>query len=750
MLLSPLFSLFPSFAASEEPVEVRGDQVEYFDTFQKMVASGNVVATHRDVKLTCDQATIYMATKDAYLKGRVRLAQAGSLLKGEEVVYNFQTRKGTVLQAESEVDPWRSQGDRIQKISESAFQHRDGTLTTCDFEDPHSRLKAKEIRVFLDDRVVLKNAVMYVGKVPLLYLPSYTHPLDDKRPRVTIIPGKDKQWGLFLLTAWRLYLHENLQGRVHVDYRERLDLASGVDLKYELPTGGKGLFRTYYTNQRALQREHAWSKFFNEDKDKPTTEVERFRFQLRHRWEIDPQTQATLEYNRAKDPTMVQDLFLREYERDQSTRTYFQLLKSAPWFGINFLVDKRVNRFETLVQQLPLIEFRTRPFKIPWLWAPKTSGGLLGGGGASPGWYYQSASDYTHSNVANKTNGTEASLLRFNTLQEIFHSSRLFRWLNLRPFASFRHTADSRGLTENAPQFRQAAAAGFDLSTKLSRLFLLDSDLWGIEIHRLRHIITPTLAYKYQAKPTLSADRLLRSDGLAKSNMLTAGLEHKLQTKRGVGKNLQTVDIARFLKSVSYDLEGAGGRGGRVGDLDLDMELLPTAWLRLESDAKIDPHLGKFSTINADLVAGPRGASATVGDLDATQSVGRLGQRPWTTGLGWRYQRNTSSQLVWETEFDLGKKWHVGVYQAFDVKRFVTETSPTESRTVKKIYDFPEVEYRLERDLHEWTVELVYNVRRAQGESVLLLFRLKAFPDMPLETQRSYHQPKSGRNFPKR
>ena len=110
-----VFLLFtPAFAADKEPVSIHADQVEYFDGMQKVVASGNVEATYRDVKLTCDQATIYMQTKDAYLKGRVRLVQLGGLLKGEEMVYNFQTQKGMVLVPEGEAGPWRPNGDRAE------------------------------------------------------------------------------------------------------------------------------------------------------------------------------------------------------------------------------------------------------------------------------------------------------------------------------------------------------------------------------------------------------------------------------------------------------------------------------------------------------------------------------------------------------------------------------------------------------------------------------------------------------------
>lgn len=778
--LSPLtFHLTPAFAASGDPVTIKADHVEYFDTAGKVEARGNVVATHLETTLTCDQATIYMETKDAYLRGRVRLIQPSGLLKAQEAIYNFETRKGTLLQAEGETDPWRTKGTHAHKVAGSAFLYRHGYITSCDFEEPHTRLQAKEVQIFLDDKVVLKNAVMYIGNAPVFFLPSYTHPLDDKRPRVAILPGKSKLWGLFVLTTWRLYLHENLQGRVHIDYRERQDLASGVDLKYQLPEGGDGIFRSYYTNERDIQRRHLWSRYFNAKKNRQlTTERERFRVQLRHRWELDEKTRVAAEYNVVKDSAIIKDFFLGESQKESSTPpTFIELTHLSTWYGLTFLMNKRVNQFGSLTQQWPSVTFDIRPFRIPFLPTLGSLGRLeeepkipkVGDlseeayrrkieAASTTGWYYRSNYDYVHSNISFAHSGTADSLLRFNTLQEISYPMRLFRRFNFRPFGNFRETASSRAVVKRKPQFRQAAATGFDLSTKFFRTFPMNSDLLGIQIHNLRHIVTPSLIYSYQAKPNLSAESMFRGDGLAKGNSLSFGMEHKLQTKRLEENGQETVDLLRFNSSESYDLEGPNGRGGRWGNsVGADLEAKPYRWLYIESDMGVNPFLRKVTAINADLVAAPLpgqhrsvgiGSENRIGEYVDAKS-GQLAELPWAVGLGWRYQRKTSAQLTLETEFNIGKKWRIGVYQGFDVKRFITETSDRGNRIVKKIYDVPEVEYRIRRDLHEWTVELVYDQVRSQGSAIFLLFRLKAFPEMPFDFERHYHQPKAGKNFAK-
>lgn len=755
-----LFTLYPSLVFSaDEPIQVRGDKVEYFDQLQKIIASGNVVATHNDIKLRCDEATIYMETKDAYLIGNVSVLQRGSLLKGSEILYNFETKKGTILNAEVETGPFRSTGDRAQKVAATEYLSHGGYLSTCDFENPHSRMQSREITVYLDDRVVLKNVVMYLGEIPVMYLPSYTHLLDDKRPRVTLTPGKSDDWGIFLLTSWRAYVNEDLQGKIYFDTRERRGVAGGTDLKYHLPEGGDGIIRSYFADEDDVV-------YYRAEEGEFVKRRYRERLQLRHLWDIDRTTKATLEIHQMKDATVVKDFFPMEFGADQTPQTYFQIIRSTPWYGLTFLYTQRVNTFQTVTQQWPQLNLQVSPLPLTWLpvlGLSKEERALRNERTADstsvshPGWYYQSGWNYSHTNVSSKLAGLSDSQIKIGTLQELFYITKLFGWLNTRPFVQFQETIFTRSAAGTDNLFRQAGAAGFDLSTRVFKIYDIQTDRWGLGINRIRHIINPTVNYKYQGHPTVPKERLFGGgDGLTKSNTVTTSIEHKLQTKRMFEGTWQAVDLVRFLTGVTYDIEGPNGRGGEIGNFLLDLETKPYPWLYFESDAVFNPHLSRFETINADILAAARRKTDTesrilegsIGKHEYNRDESGFRGVPWGVGLGWRYQRNTSAQLVVETEFDLDPKWRVGIYQGFDVKRFVTEVSSNgNTRIVKRIYESPDFSYRLRRDLHEWTAELVFNYARGEGRAVMLLFRLKDFPDLPLDFQRHYRRPKGTRTL---
>ena len=755
-----------AFAADNQPVQVKADHVEYFDTTQKVVASGSVTAVSKDTKLTCDEATIYMATKDAYLKGDVRIAQAGVLLKGEEILYNFETRKGVILKAEVETGPFRASGDRAHKVADSEFTYRGGYLTTCDFETPHSRVQATEIKIFLDDKVVLKNAVMYVGNLPVFYTPAYVYPLDDKRPRVTIIPGKSKEWGMFVLTSWRLYFSENLSGRFFYDARERLGLAQGLELKYRLPVGGNGIFRTYYTDEDKIQQKHLLDRYIHPEKGAHTDRLNRERFQLRHTADIDPVTKATLEIHQMRDPATVKDFFPTEYLADPSPQTYFQIIRATPLYGLTFLVTRRTNIFQTVSQSWPSLNVQIRPVALPWLPGIESIRHWLAAGKATnrsqptsqSGWYYESNYSYAHTNVSDRT-GLSNSYITGGIKQQLSYVTKLFGWLNVRPFGEFQEALFSRSAVSNNPITRQSAATGGELSTRFFRVFPIESKVLGLDIHSIRHIINPLVQYRYQSNPTVPVKQLFNGgDGLVKTNTLTPSIEQKLQTKHLIDGKWQAVDRARFLTQMPYDLEGPSGQGGRWNNVDMDLEIKPYSWLYAEADGHINPHIGKFETINADLFATgghSSGVPSSGSQIDRrsgfsySRDAEGFRDAPWGAGLGWRYQRHTSAQLTFETEFDLDPKWRIGIYQAVDVKRFSTEQTTLGEVTTKKIYDVPDQSFRLRRDLHEWTAELMYNSIRGQGNAILLLFRLKDFQDLPVDFGRHYNLPKAGKNFPK-
>jgi hypothetical protein len=207
--------------------------------------------------------------------------------------------------------------------------------------------------------------------------------------------------------------------------------------------------------------------------------------------------------------------------------------------------------------------------------------------------------------------------------------------------------------------------------------------------------------------------------------------------------------------SLPYTYHGSGNeQGGRLGDWGFDLELFPWNWMRLEADWNyrsvipdtVDHH---FQTLNLDLVmvggqGQPRAQSAP--DITAPTPVGfeagprggldLMPQGQWYLGLGHRYSQNDKTESVLQYDWRFSEKWQLGSFHRFTWKEVAGAS--------KRFRNIREYQYSLRRDLHDWVGELVYRVDREFGEELFLTFTLKAYPQLPLEFETSYHQPKIG------
>ncbi|MFH1779291.1 MAG: LPS assembly protein LptD [Candidatus Omnitrophota bacterium] len=737
VILIPIISIilcspFAAFAdEKKEPVVINGDVVEYLEQGKVATATGNVVITYQDMKLTCKRAIFHIDTKEAYAEGDVVLTQGKNYFKGEHVVYNFETKTGTVLKTKAYIEPWfYGVGEKAEKVGDTEYHLRRGYITTCNKARPHYRLQSRQIKVYLGDKVTAKHILFFVENTPLLYMPYYSHPLNENRPRVTIIPGMNKEWGLFMLSAWRYYLNEDFRGRIHLDYREKKDFASGFDLFYGIPDMGKGVLRTYYMNERSLQRKRAWSRWTSPSEDKPTQEKERFRVQLRHKWQMDPLTLATIEYNKMHDPEFIRDYYERDYQRDMTNNTYASVIRTDEYFTTSFLAQKRVNRFDSVVEYLPELKFNTRTLRI-----------------GDTNFYY--TGEASGANITKKfpaPTDLDNAVGRVHTDNQLAYQTTLFNWLSVKPYTGTKQTWFSRDKEGEPDVFRGNFYTGIDFNTRFYRVFDVKSNLLNMEINKLRHVIAPTITYNYTHDPTIPSSRFQQFDGvdsLGFQSVVSPSIENKLQTKRLVGGKIQAVDLVRFVVGTNYHFGFKEDKGSRLMNYNLSLESRPYNWMRILSNAVYDPHHDKFESFSFN-ITGDQDADLDIISL-RDEIYSDIGKKKWSYGAGYRWSNDSSSQIEGEFMFNITPKWKFTTYQRFDLKKFV---SKPEGGTRKVISDQAEHEYRLSRDLHCWIVELVYNVTREQGESIWLIFRLKAFPEIPFEFERNYHRPKFGSQLP--
>jgi len=665
------------------PIIVNGDNVEFFTDKQMIVAEGNVKIEYGGSVLTCDKITVFTKAKDVMAEGNVKLKDEKGVIEGEKAFYNFDTKLGRIIQADIKTDPYFALSPEVEK-SPAKYILYNGDITTCNLDKPHYHLHARKIEIIPDDKVRAKNVKFRVGKRTLFYLPFFTQSIKDRREGFSFSPGMSKEWGGYLLTRYTYYLNDNVKGTLHTDWRANKGFGGGAD--FELLPGdlGAGLFRYYQVSEKLTGRGEV-APFFKDNK--------RYRVQYKHKWDSEEGNDHFLmQINDYSDADFLKRYFYREYEKDTQETSYLLASHTYPYATVSLMLEKRFNQFYSETERLPEIKVDTVSYKI-----------------MDTPFYYQNQSGLYNFNSKTAYTDDDEDTVRFDTYNEITCPFR-FAFLENSPFIGTRETYYSKDKNGSERIFRNVFYAGHDVLMRLYRIFDVNVNKYGLEINKLRHVITPSVKYSYIHNPTLPSERLTAFDSLdsiAKENTATLSLENKLQTKR----NGDSVDFLTFIVESPYyfNLEGYGSRFNYI---DFDLEMLPNSWLEFWSDAQFDLRRRSFSTANFDVKF-------------PLKDNGKI-------SAGYRYAAGVndgedSEVFTLGFERNLNPKWKIRTYHRLEF-------------TARKMFE--EQEYALVRDLHCWDMEFVVNSKKKKGVSFWLAFRLKAFSDVGFEFDKTHQAPK--------
>ena len=243
--------------AGQLPLTCDADKMDYDRENGILTGTGNVKIVYEDVTLQADKVTVTLATKDAYAEGNVRVTQGEKVMTAETMHYNFETKQGDIDKPEGFVYPWYWKGEKVVRHSPEFYEVFDCMLTTCDTcEDPKYHLKAKTVEFYPGNKIVARHVVIYLGKMPVFYLPVYKQSLKDNKSRWTVVPGYSDKWGAYLLTAYDWLMTEFVDSKVRLDYRHKRGFGVGVDADYRIKKEdkqvGSGTVKTYYIDDKGI------------------------------------------------------------------------------------------------------------------------------------------------------------------------------------------------------------------------------------------------------------------------------------------------------------------------------------------------------------------------------------------------------------------------------------------------------------------------------------------------------------------
>ncbi len=612
------------------------DAVDFNLDSGEFSATNGIVIKAGESRLSARKITGNQNTGDLQAEGGVRLEAGGRVWVGDKLEYNFRTGKMAGEDFRFGQYPFFVQGEVMTgDLTNNLYVMAEGFVTTDDYSEPGYRVRAKSIVIIKDEYVEAKDAVLYLGKVPVFYFPRYRRYL-QRHPNYWVLePGYKSQFGPYLMTSYNWFWDERLESSVTLNAYAKRGVGFGPNFSYNLPKFGDGKVWTFFIHD--LDRNESGTGLAQSDN--------RGIVWFEHQTQVTSNLTVKAAVRYQNDAVVVRDFFENIYRQNPQPTTFLEVQQQWQNFTFNALTVGRVNDSVETVERLPDITFTGLPQQVG-----RTP--LYYESSSSLGWYRrQFAYDVVD----------EYSAWRADTFHQFSLPLNFFGWLNLTPRAGGRYTHYSSSDVFGQP-LNEANRALFntstELSTKASRIFPdVHSDLFKLD--GLRHIIQPSIIYAYVPDPNVVPLDLPRFDYLTPStrllpitfpeyndidsidseNTFRFALRNKLQTKR----NGVIDTVVNWAVYTDWRLSPRAEQG-TFSDIYSDLDWKPFSWLILSSELRYDINEKQWNAAN--------------------NAVTLLPNNVWNLSVGQRYQRevpgipNSGNDLYFATLFyRLSENW---------------------------------------------------------------------------------------------
>ena len=653
--------------------------------------------------------------------GHPLLREGTRELTGASMMYNLRTRRGRVVEGQTEFEKGYYRGASIRKVDDAVLKAAEATFTTCDREEePHYRFYSRRMKIILKDKVIAKPVVLYIGKIPVMILPFYVFPIKRGRHSGLLIPryGSTETDGRYLKSlgyylAPSQYWDATLTGDVY----ER----SGWLLELE------GRYAVRYLLHGSLAGSYKWDERYS---GSVLQKRKRWDLRLNHFQDITPslQLQTSGTFIGENDRSYYQDISDDPYERmDRSLHSFLSLDQSWSGARISLDMDQRWDLVEDVTTRyLPTISFQR--FERP-IYQPKKD--LTNTSTITPPWYssiyyrysarfINSQKDWTEEDDGRTVDRHEEHQALDQTLG-VRVPLNLFGRLALTPSATYRETWFDRDKTGE----RYARRGDYDASVGAN------TTLYGLVQPRIgplvgiRHVIKPSLSFSwrpdFENRENFYSVPYIHSVG-GPQKTLGLSLANQFQIKLKSGDRERKLTIADVNFSTGYNFQA---ETRKLSNLTSSLRMHPDRRLSVTLSAYhdfydpdgrnlqlLDPRLISFSVDTRMALSGRGGASDE-----------EIAGQAWRLSLSHRYAESRSGSSLRKTSWlsggvtvPLTVHWRVDYSGRYD---------SVDRRMVSQRVEFY-------RDLHCWEARFVWEPTGFR-KGYYVRVNIKAIPEIKLE-----------------
>ena len=245
--------------------------------------TGSVEVTCADMKFFADEVETFVDKHLLLARGNVVFTQGGSRIGADRMEFDTKSRTGTFYDAsgtvtlEGRVDKsmFGTQepdayfyGRTLEKIGERKYRITKGGFTTCVQPTPRWEMTSSSVVLTLDDYALLRNSLLRVKGVPVLYLPVLYYPIqDDDRATGFLMPvyGASTLKGQSISNAFFWAISRSQDATFSHDWFSKTGQGVGSEYRYIASPGSSGNLQTYWLDEHAADIRQPDGSLFHQD-----------------------------------------------------------------------------------------------------------------------------------------------------------------------------------------------------------------------------------------------------------------------------------------------------------------------------------------------------------------------------------------------------------------------------------------------------------------------------------------------------
>lgn len=398
-----------SASAIKDPVKYSADDSIVYSESEKIVfLFGKSKLAYQDltdeseiIEINLEKNTIKSYGKTdslGDLKGTPIFKQGSADYKAEEIIYNFQSKRGYLKEFKTKEGEGYIKGQRVKRDEHNNFFIRDAYYTTCEGDEPHFYIEAEKLKVIPNNKVITGPArIVFEGFRTPPIIPFGIFPLKRGQQSGIVIPS-------YGFSPGRGYFLNN--GGYYYGGGEKFDLRLTADVWTNLSWAAKlnSRYINRYRFDGNLAFEYYKNKFGNPE-DPDYSENTQFNLRWSHR--MDPKARPFTNFS--ADVNLVTSGYYALNSMTRNTLGYTNTVTSGVSFSKSFKNGKynlttsiratQNTKTRDISVAAPNLTFSVPSFQIfkpKWKSAPEK-------------WYENITISYTGS--ANSTINTKDSLL---------------------------------------------------------------------------------------------------------------------------------------------------------------------------------------------------------------------------------------------------------------------------------------------------------------------------------------------------